>query len=423
MFPDSEIAATFSCGSNKTSYITKFGLAPFITKELTDKVNIANGFVVMFDKSLNKMTKSKQLDLHIRYWVDNHVQSRYFGSQFMGHATAVDLLKHFKECVCDLDLRKMVSVSMDGPNVNWRFFEMLQQEHAEHFGGVQLAVVGSCGLHTLHNAVKCRFTEWHMEKFLRALHTIFHNVPARREDFYNFTKSKIFALPFCGHRWVENLPVAERALVIWPDMMKYVEAVSTKKLPNPGTSSYDTIEAATKDPLILAKLHFFMAVCRSVTPFLTRYQTDKPVLPFIANDLAELLKSLLRRFIKQELLNDATPQHLVRLDVSDMQSRVHLRAVDIGIGAEAAIKERQRQSRSTEELSVLQFRKECMEGLSKIVKKIQEKSPLKFPTVRQMTCLNPAVMYSDPELCQGQMKCLVKRFLQDKLLDGVATGT
>ncbi len=39
----------------------------------------------------------------------------------------------------------MVSVSMDGPNVNWRFFEMLQQEHAEHFGDAQLAVVGSCG--------------------------------------------------------------------------------------------------------------------------------------------------------------------------------------------------------------------------------------------------------------------------------------
>lgn len=47
---------------------------------------------------------------------------------------------------------------------------------------------------------------------------------------------------------------------------------------------------------------------------------------------------MLRRSFKQELLNDVTPQHLVRLDVSDMQSRVHLRAVDIGIGAEAAIK-------------------------------------------------------------------------------------
>ena len=93
----------------------------------------------------------------------------------------------------------------DGPNVNWRFLEMLQAETV--YGGTQLVVVGSCGLHTLHNAVKCGFTEWHMEKFLRALHTIFPNVPARREDFCNLTKSKTFALPCCGHRWIENLPV------------------------------------------------------------------------------------------------------------------------------------------------------------------------------------------------------------------------
>lgn len=34
MFSDSEVASTFTCGKNKTSYITKFGLAPYITKEL-----------------------------------------------------------------------------------------------------------------------------------------------------------------------------------------------------------------------------------------------------------------------------------------------------------------------------------------------------------------------------------------------------
>ena len=47
MFPNSEIAATFTCGSNKTAYITKFGLAPFITKQLTEQVNKASGFVLM----------------------------------------------------------------------------------------------------------------------------------------------------------------------------------------------------------------------------------------------------------------------------------------------------------------------------------------------------------------------------------------
>lgn len=195
-----------------------------------------------------------------------------------------------QECIKDLNMSKLLSVSMDGPNVNWRFFELLQQEYAEQFGGAQLIVVGSCGLHTVHNAVKCGFTSWNVEKLLRALHTIFLNVPARREDFCNLTKSSTFALPFCGHRWVENLPVVERAILIWPNILQYVDAVTRKLLPNPGTSSFDTIEAAAKDPLIIAKLHFFMAVSRSVSPFLTTFQTDAPVLPFIGDHLAELLK-------------------------------------------------------------------------------------------------------------------------------------
>ena len=36
--------------------------------------------------------------------------------------------------------------------------------------------------------------------------------------------------------------------------MTYVDAVRTKKVPNPGTASFDTIEAAKQDPLILPKL-------------------------------------------------------------------------------------------------------------------------------------------------------------------------
>jgi hypothetical protein len=195
-----------------------------------------------------------------------------------------------QECVQQLDLRHLVSISMDGPNVNWKFFSMLQQEHSDTFGGAQLIVVGSCGLHTLHNSFKSGFSVWQLEKVLRALHTLFHNTPARREDCCSLTESSVFPLPFCGHRWIENLPVVDRAITIWPMMVKYVDAVTQKKLPNPRTSSYDTLAEARNDPLIMAKLHFFMAVSRTFTTFLTKYQTDEPVIPFIGKDLAVLMK-------------------------------------------------------------------------------------------------------------------------------------
>ncbi|KAJ8388162.1 hypothetical protein AAFF_G00136280 [Aldrovandia affinis] len=112
----------------------------------------------------------------------------------------------------------------------------------------------------------------------------------------------------------------------------YMDAVKQKKLPNPGTASYDTIEAAQADPLIIAKLQFFLAISRTFSPFLTNYQTDEPVLPFLAKDLSELLKSLLQRFIKGELLQDATPLKLTKIDVAHETNRVSYRNVDIGMG-------------------------------------------------------------------------------------------
>ncbi|KAF3854211.1 hypothetical protein F7725_022266, partial [Dissostichus mawsoni] len=81
------------------------------------------------------------------------------------------------------------------------------------------------------------------------------------------------------------------------------------------------------------------------------------------------------------------------------------------------------QSTKGVELTALEFRRDCMQGLSNIVRKVQEKSPLKYPTVRQMACLDPSVMYRDPDRCKRQIKCLVQRFLQDKqLTGGVSAG-
>ncbi|KAL6491508.1 hypothetical protein MHYP_G00018590 [Metynnis hypsauchen] len=89
MFPDSNIAKTFTCGPNKIAYIARFGLADFIKRELIRA--LTGPYVLMFDESFNSTTKSKQLDLHVLFWSNGYVQSR-----FMGHGTAQDLLKLIK---------------------------------------------------------------------------------------------------------------------------------------------------------------------------------------------------------------------------------------------------------------------------------------------------------------------------------------
>ncbi|XP_063741959.1 uncharacterized protein LOC134866006 [Eleginops maclovinus] len=371
MFPDSTVAKTFQCGRDKTSYILRFGVAEFVKKELISKVT--GPFVIMFDESLNHATKRKQLDLQVRYWDDGQVQSRYLGSQFMGHATANDLLKEIKECAGHLDLSKLISISMDGPNV---------------------------------------------DKILRALHTLLHNVPARREDYEKTTRSTRFPLAWCGHRWLVNLPVVIRALDIWSSMLVYTNAVRRKELPNPGTGSFAVIEEAQKDPLTLPKLQFFRSIAQLFDPFLRKYQTEEPVMPYLGKDLAELIKSLMRRFVKREVLQDITTAQLTKLDIGDKNILMPVHCVDIGLGAEEALK-----NSKSSDLRILEFKRDCMQGLSSMVKKIQEKSPLKYSTVRQMDCLDPTVMSSDPDGCKAKMKGLVQTFLLNRqLAGGVCAG-
>lgn len=72
-------------------------------------------------------------------------------------------------------------------------------------------------------------------------------------------------------------------------IQKYINAAENKKVQKPNTASYDTILAAQRDPLLIPKLQFFLSIARSFNPFLQKYQTDEPVLPFLAKDLTQLL--------------------------------------------------------------------------------------------------------------------------------------
>ncbi|XP_060799406.1 uncharacterized protein LOC132901006 [Neoarius graeffei] len=211
---------------------------------------------------------------------------------------------------------------MDGPNVNWKFLEMMQDQQKDQFSK-QLLVVGNCGLHTMHNAFKACFSAWSLEKVLSSMYRLFKDAPARREDYMTVNglttgADSNFPLKFCGHRWLENEPVLTRALEVWDRVIKYVEAVVAKKVSHPNNTSFDVLLNARKDKLIKAKFQFFLAVSMAVTPFLTKYQSDQPLLPFLVIDLKKLLKGLLRRFIKKEQLaiHDSA-EKLVKIKVSD----------------------------------------------------------------------------------------------------------
>ena len=120
MFPDSAIAQNMSCGETKTMYVACHGIAPYFKKLVMGKIR-DDSFVCMFDESLNAELQKKQNDYWIRHWDGNQVISSYFISDFMGHGAASNLLDNMEDCIgIVIGYRNMLSLSMDGPAVNWK---------------------------------------------------------------------------------------------------------------------------------------------------------------------------------------------------------------------------------------------------------------------------------------------------------------
>lgn len=396
MFPDSEVAKAFSCGEKKCAYVTCHGLRPFFLSALQREIEQCEFFVVLFDESANDCLHSKQMDVHVRCWDSaQKVTTRYYTSVFLGHSTANDIQEKLLSSLEPLPLAKILQISMDGPNVNLKFFKGLQEHLQEHYQ-VQCVDLGTCGLHTVHNAYRAGVsaTKWGLDCLLSSLSTLFEDAPARREDFSSVTGQCTFPLKFVAHRWLENVPVIERALVVWSDIKKYIEAARKKEVNLPKCASFNNLFEFSCDALLPAKLNFALCVAMALKPFLVEYQTDKPMAFFLAKDLETVLRKLLMKFLKCSILSAKGIVGLLKVDVDNVENHIPLEKVDIGYKAEQIIKNSRVSSRD-----VFQFRMECKQFLISATKKVLERSPLKFVFVRGLSSLDPRQMCSKPDEC------------------------
>ena len=111
------------------------------------------------------------------------VTTRYYSSTFLGHATASNLFDSFTDTLGGSLLSKVLQVFMDGPNVNWKFFNMLNTALDEKFD-TSILEIGCCGLHVVHGAFLTghKAVGWNMNSVPRSFYKLFHNSPARRAD-------------------------------------------------------------------------------------------------------------------------------------------------------------------------------------------------------------------------------------------------
>ena len=83
----------------------------------------------------------------------------------------------------DQDENKLVQISMDGPNVNFKMLQKINEERTANESH-HLISIGNCRMHTVHGAFRigAEATDWRIKKILRGADIVLHDIPARRED-------------------------------------------------------------------------------------------------------------------------------------------------------------------------------------------------------------------------------------------------
>ena len=161
---------------------------------------------------------------------------------------------------------------------------------------------------------------------------MFHDSPARRENFTAVTGSTVFLLKFCANRWVKNEKIAQKAVEIWPNIEWYIAYVLKEtKSEHPTSASFTTVQKATKDPLLVAKLQVFVYIAKVLKLFLLKYQTDAPMMMFLGEDLQDTCQKLMQKFVKKSFLDSAdTAYKVAHLDVLDTMNHRFVSDIDIG---------------------------------------------------------------------------------------------
>ena len=83
-------------------------------------------------------------------------------------------------------------------------------------------------------------------------------------------------------------------------LLEFWERLPKSKFPK--SKSYEKVKCALVDPLLIVKLNFFSYAAGMVEPFLKKFETDKPMIPFLFFELKAIVTSLLEVIVRSSVV-------------------------------------------------------------------------------------------------------------------------
>ena len=125
--------------------------------------------------------------------------------------------------------------------------------------------------------------------------------------------------------------------------------------------------------------------------FLQKFQTNKPMVPFLESALVDLLHTLMKMVVKSEVLDEANSSlKLAKLDLSNSENLLLCELMKLPTATKSLL----RSAGLSNEKRRL-FWKNCKEVVVVLIKKIQDRCPLKYAVARCAASLSPLNMVND----------------------------
>ena len=108
------------------------------------------------------------LDFRMMSWLV--VKLNYFISRFFERPNAANIQNEIHAALKPVSGEKMIELSMDGPNINWKVFDLLKS-HRREAEWSPLMNMRSCSLHIVHGAFQTgnKATDWQIDIVLKAM--------------------------------------------------------------------------------------------------------------------------------------------------------------------------------------------------------------------------------------------------------------
>lgn len=148
-----------------------------------------------------------------------------------------------------------------------------------------------------------------------------------------------------------------------------------------------------------AKLQFTLSVADDLQHFLTFFQTDRPCLPFLYQEMVYIIQNISNRFLSKTVWNKKNINKFA----------LEIKNIKIGTGAKIAIK-------NLPLVEQLGFKESCKKFLNDLLIKLLEKFPLANKTIKGASCLSPKVVLStNAELRESRVEMILEEFAENNI--------